>query len=120
VCRPTHREAEEYLQYYAVDNADWEAVDRLLHLNGLHSKSYTPEQMEKFRYRFAAGHGGYPLVGTPDEVADGLAGIHAAGYYGYCFSFVNYVAEFPYFRDEVLPRLEARGIRAPLRKEATV
>jgi FMNH2-dependent dimethyl sulfone monooxygenase len=113
VCRPTRREAEEYLRYYAVDNADWEAVDRLLKLNGLYSQSFTPEQMKTFRERFSAGHGGYPLVGTPDDVADGLAQIHQAGYYAYCFSFVNYVAELPYFRDERLPRLEARGIRSP-------
>jgi dimethylsulfone monooxygenase len=120
VCRPTLREAEDYLHYYAVDNADWDAVDRLLTLNGLHSQSFTAEQMEKFRHRWSAGHGGYPLVGTPDEVADGLAQIHAAGYYGFCFSFVNYVDEFPYFRDEVLPRLEARGIRSPLRAVAAL
>jgi dimethylsulfone monooxygenase len=118
VCRPTHREAEDYLHHYAVDNADWGAVDRLLTLNGLHSQSYTPEQREKFRQRWSAGHGGYPLVGTPDDVAEGLAKIHEAGYYGFCFSFVNYIDEFPYFRDEVLPRLEARGIRSPMRSSA--
>ena len=115
VCRPTHREAEDYLHHYAVDNADWGAVDRLLTLNGLHSQSFTREQLEKFRERWSAGHGGYPLVGSPDEVADGLAQIHEAGYYGFCFSFVNYIDEFPFFRDEVLPRLEARGIRSPAR-----
>ena len=26
-------------------------------------------------------------------------------------SFVNYLDEFPYFRDEVLPRLAAAGVR---------
>jgi len=31
-------------------------------------------------------------------------------------SFVNYLDEMPYFRDEVLPRLEAKG----LRKKATL
>jgi hypothetical protein len=25
--------------------------------------------------------------------------------------FVNYLAEFPYFRDEVIPRLERAGVR---------
>jgi FMNH2-dependent dimethyl sulfone monooxygenase len=118
VCRPTHQEAEDYLHYYAVENADWGAVDRLLTLNGLHSQSFTKEQLEKFRARWSAGHGGYPLVGTPDEVAGGLVQIYEAGYYGYCFSFVNYLADFPYFRDEVLPRLEARGIRSPQRAGA--
>jgi hypothetical protein len=28
--------------------------------------------------------------------------------------FVNYLAEFPYFRDEVIPRLERAGVRMPL------
>jgi dimethylsulfone monooxygenase len=49
-----------------------------------------------------------------------LAEIHEAGYYGFCFSFVNYVDELPYFRDEVLPRLEARGIRSPQRVGAAI
>jgi FMNH2-dependent dimethyl sulfone monooxygenase len=112
VCRPTRKEAEEYLQYYAQDNADWDAVDTLMRLNGLYSKSYEADHFENFRNRWAAGHGGYPLVGSADDVADGLVQIHQAGYYGFCFSFVNYLSEFPYFRDEVLPRLVARGIRS--------
>ncbi len=119
VCRPTRREAEDYLQYYAQDNADWEAVDKLMRLNGSYSKSYDTAHFESFRNRWAAGHGGYPLVGSPDDVADGLAKIHEAGYYGFCFSFVNYLAELPYFRDEVLPRLVARGT-VPLRRESSV
>ena len=111
VCRPTRKEAEDYLHYYSQENADWEAVDRLIKLNGVQSKSYDAGHYATFRTRWAGGHGGYPLVGAPDDIAAGLAQIHAAGYYGFCFSFVNYLAEFPYFRDEVLPRLVARGIR---------
>jgi alkanesulfonate monooxygenase SsuD/methylene tetrahydromethanopterin reductase-like flavin-dependent oxidoreductase (luciferase family) len=61
--------------------------------------------------RFAAGHGGMPLVGTPDEIADILANVSKAGFAGMCFSFVNYLDEFPFFRDEVLPRLERMGLR---------
>ena len=58
----------------------------------------------------AADHGGYPLTGTPDQVADGIALLVEAGFGGTTLSFVNYVDEFPYFRDEVLPRLEKRGV----------
>jgi FMNH2-dependent dimethyl sulfone monooxygenase len=112
VCRPTRREAEEYIHYYAQENADWEAVDKLIAL-GVNNKSHTPEQRAKLRSRFAAGHGGYPIIGTPDEVAAELVHIHDAGFFACCFSFVNYLNEFPYFRDEVLPRLEAKGVRAP-------
>ena len=31
---------------------------------------------------------------------------------GTTLSFVDYVKEFPYFRDTVLPMLEARGLRS--------
>jgi alkanesulfonate monooxygenase SsuD/methylene tetrahydromethanopterin reductase-like flavin-dependent oxidoreductase (luciferase family) len=32
VCRPTQKEAEDYYHYYAVEQADWDAVDRVLEL----------------------------------------------------------------------------------------
>ena len=112
VCRPTRREAEEYLRYYSQEQADWGAVDHLMALNGTASMSYDPEHFKVFRNRWAAGHGGFPVVGDPDDVARQLAAISNAGFYGFCFSFVNYLNEFPYFRDEVLPRLMALGVRS--------
>lgn len=114
VCRPTQREADEYLRWYAEENADWGAVDRLMALNGLQSQSYDPAHYAAFRNRWAAGHGGFPVVGDPDRCAQLLAGIADAGIFGFCFSFVNYAEEFPYFRDEVLPRLAALGYREAL------
>ena len=114
VCRPTQQEAEDYLDYYANQNADWEAVDYLMKLQGLHAQSFTPEALANFRDRFAAGHGGFPLVGTPDHVADELEKLSATGVAGTTLAFVDYAKEFPYFRDEVLPRLEKKGLRAPV------
>lgn len=57
------------------------------------------------------GHGGFPLTGTPEQVAEGITALHEAGFRGSTLSFVDYVEEFPYFRDTVLPILEQRGIR---------
>ena len=111
VCRPTEKEAKDYLQYYAQDNADWEAVDNLIRLQFAHAKSFPHDVLALIRDRFAAGHGGYPLVGTPEQVADIIQQIHECGFDGMSFAFVDYVEEFPYFRDNVLPILEARGIR---------
>jgi alkanesulfonate monooxygenase SsuD/methylene tetrahydromethanopterin reductase-like flavin-dependent oxidoreductase (luciferase family) len=113
VCRPTRAEAEEYLRYYADENADWNAVDNLMALQGLHAQSFTPEMLQTFRARFAAGHGSCPLIGTPDEVADEIERFHRAGFGGMTLSFVDYVSELEYFAQEVLPRLEAKGIRVP-------
>lgn len=112
-CRPTLKEAQDYYRYYSEEQADWDAVDNLMTLQGLHAQSFPEEALKKMRGRFAAGHGTYPLVGDPDTVAKELARIADAGFAGTTLSFVDYVKEFPYFRDEVIPRLEQMGLRRP-------
>jgi dimethylsulfone monooxygenase len=114
LCRPTMREAEDYLHYYAAENGDWTAVDHIVEMGGRNSASLDPEVYKRLRIRFAAGHGGYPLVGTPDHIAEEMAKISQAGFTGLALSFVDYLTEFPYFRDEVMPRLERLGVREPL------
>jgi alkanesulfonate monooxygenase SsuD/methylene tetrahydromethanopterin reductase-like flavin-dependent oxidoreductase (luciferase family) len=111
VCRPTEREAREYHQYYAVDNADAEGVERLMRLQGLHAQSYPPELIVKFRTRFAGGHGSYPIIGTPDQVAAELKRIHDCGFAGATIAMVNYLDSLPFIVQEVLPRLERLGLR---------
>ncbi len=114
VCRPTRHEAEEYYRYYADEQADWAAVDHMVGIGSRNaSTTMQPENYRAMRVRFAAGYGGWPLVGDPDTVAAGLGAMSAAGFSGVALGFVNYLAEFPYFRDEVLPRLERAGLRVP-------
>ena len=115
VCRPTTSEAEEYYRYYADEQADWSAVDNMIGIGSRNaSTTMTPENYRAMRVRFAAGYGGWPLVGDPDMVANGLLAMSAAGFTGVALGFVNYLTEFPYFREEVLPRLERAGLREPL------
>src|SRR4051794_1443391 len=64
VCRPTEREAQDYLNYYVRERGDWEAVENLTRIMGLQSDVVAPEAMEAFKFHFIAGWGGYPLVGT--------------------------------------------------------
>ncbi len=113
VCRPTEKEARDYWSYFADQNADWGAVDNLMALQFANAQSFPHDLLALIRDRMAAGHGGFPLVGTPEQVADGICQLHAAGFKGTTLSFVDYVKEFPYFRDAVLPILEAGGLRAP-------
>ena len=106
-------EAQEYHHHYAIEHQDEAAVSRLMELQGLHAQSFPPEAFALFRERFAAGHGVHPLVGTPDHIANELARVHGAGFDGTTLSFVDYVAELPYFAEEVIPRLERLGLRQP-------
>jgi len=117
ICRPTRAEARAFEHYVVDENGDWEAIDRHIMLAGANNHllhDMTPEMRHGLRKRFAAGAGGAPIVGDPDDVVAGLAQLHAAGFDGFAFSFVNYLEEFPYFRQEVLPRLERAGLRQRL------
>jgi FMNH2-dependent dimethyl sulfone monooxygenase len=111
VCRPTRSEAEEYHRYYAEENADWDAVARLMELQGIEAAKTPKALYETLRRRAAGGHGMYPIIGDPDDVADQLGQLSEAGFVGTTIAFVNYLAELPYFRDEVMPRLVAAGLR---------
>ncbi len=76
-----------------------------------------PADMGRFLGEFASS-GLLNIAGgccgnTPDHIAAELARISAAGFDGTTVTFVNYTAELPYFAEEVLPRLERAGLRAP-------
>jgi FMNH2-dependent dimethyl sulfone monooxygenase len=117
ICRPTLKEALDYEHYVADENGDWDAIDHMIELSTAGHSTPAPDRNSaafvQRRRRIAVGHGGCPIVGTPDECATALAQLHEAGFAGFAFSFVNYIAEFPYFRDEVLPRLARLGLRNP-------
>jgi alkanesulfonate monooxygenase SsuD/methylene tetrahydromethanopterin reductase-like flavin-dependent oxidoreductase (luciferase family) len=119
VCRPTQKEAEEYYRHAVIDNADWGAIDRMLALKDITPYAMPMAEYEQKRHYFAANAiGGYAYVGTPDRVAEELANTSRAGMRGIAVSFVNYLNEFPYFRDEVLPRLLRLGVREPVHEGA--
>jgi alkanesulfonate monooxygenase SsuD/methylene tetrahydromethanopterin reductase-like flavin-dependent oxidoreductase (luciferase family) len=112
ICRPTQKEAEDYYRHALIENADWGAVDGMLALKDITPHKLPIAEFEKKRQYFAGNAiGGYPYVGTPDRVAEELANISRAGMRGIAVSFVNYLNELPYFRDEVLPRLARLGVR---------
>jgi FMNH2-dependent dimethyl sulfone monooxygenase len=112
ICRPTQQQAEDYHHHANVENADWGAIERMLALRGITPQN-TPAEDYAAKRKFFASHsiGGYPFVGTPDRIAEELAAISHSGVRGIALSFVNYLDELPYFRDEVLPRLARLGVR---------
>ena len=113
VCRPTRREAEEYHDYYALEMADEGAVTSLVARRNQRGRfDDLPEDMRRnLRQRAAGGNGAYPIIGDPDDVAGLLIRLHEAGIDAFAIGFANYTEHLPYFRDEVLPRLEVAGVR---------
>jgi dimethylsulfone monooxygenase len=113
VCRENRRDAEDYHRHYAIECADWGAVDHLAAMQGLYTQGRPQELREKLKFRIAGGHGGLPIIGNPDDVAAKLAEVAGAGIAGCTITFVDYLNEFPFFQERVLPRLERTGLRRP-------
>jgi len=114
-CRPTKKEAEDYFHHCIVERADWNAVDSILAMKDISPQTVPMEEFLKQRSGYAQGMGGLPIVGDPDLVASQLADLSKAGLTGIAISLVNYLAELPYFVDEVCGRLERMGLRQKVR-----
>ncbi len=116
VCRETQNEADDYLEHYVREKGDTEAADNLLDIFGMQSETLTPEALDAFRFHFIAGHGGYPLVGTPERIVDEIDKLLAIGIDGILLSWVDYKTELGQWIDDVLPLMEQAGQRKPFAK----
>ncbi len=114
ICRPTRAEAEEYHHYLVHEMGDWEAAEHAVAIRtrggGL---SIPPERLPAMKERFISGTGTLPVIGSYDDAAQTLQRLAEAGLDGMAVGLVNYVADMPMLRDEILPRLERLGLRAP-------
>ncbi|MDA0262617.1 MAG: LLM class flavin-dependent oxidoreductase [Chloroflexi bacterium] len=112
ICRPTRKEAEEYFRYYAVENADHDAVENMIIGRGLKKPGVPEDVIQAARLRAAGGNGAMPIIGGPDEVVATMKRLSESGVTALAIGLTNYLEHFPYFRDEVLPRLVRQGLRA--------
>ncbi|WP_152683860.1 LLM class flavin-dependent oxidoreductase [Pseudarthrobacter siccitolerans] len=114
VCRPTEKEAQQYFRWVHRDNADVAAIETLLAgLNGNSaSMDSIPEEHWQTIERVAAGRGALTLVGTPEQVVDGLLELSNAGLDGVAISWVNYDEGLQQMEDDILPLMVQAGLRS--------
>ena len=74
---------------------------------------FEPAVLDDFKYHFKAGHGGYPLVGTPEQIVSEIEKLSQMGVDGILLSWVDYLQEAQQWIDEVIPLLEQAGLRQP-------
>jgi dimethylsulfone monooxygenase len=110
MCRKTDKEAQEFQHYVVHEMGDWQAVDHILHLRQ-HQKTIPMDKLVKMKERLLGGIGTYPVIGGPDTVAATFKALHDAGIDGMAFGLIDYIAELPFFEQEVLPRMERLGLR---------
>jgi alkanesulfonate monooxygenase SsuD/methylene tetrahydromethanopterin reductase-like flavin-dependent oxidoreductase (luciferase family) len=67
--------------------------------------------MENLKQYFIAGWGSYPLIGTKEQVVDGLKKLSAMGLDGVLLSWPRYEEGMREFKDVTYPLLMQTGLR---------
>jgi FMNH2-dependent dimethyl sulfone monooxygenase len=107
ICKPTEKEAMEYYRYVLEEHADWDAIDGQITAGGTVKDLTSPVYLQRRENHIRQ----FPLIGDPDRVASLFGQLSAAGFDGIGITTVNFIDDFPVLRDEILPRLEAAGLR---------
>ena len=112
VCRDTETEALAYRDRYVNELGDWDGVRNLLDVLIPQSQSALGSEWEAMAANMIAGYGALPLVGTPDQVVEGIGAFAEAGLDGLTLSWVDYHAGIQQFDKALRPRLVEAGLRA--------
>lgn len=111
VCRETEKEAQDFVREYVYDRGDWTGVRNLLDVLVPNSQSALGDGWEAMAANLIAGYGAIPLVGTAEQVVDGMLAFADAGLDGITLSWVNYEEGLIQFQDTLLPMMRQAGLR---------
>ncbi len=112
VIRDTEAEAQDYIRYYAEENVDQTWIDAWVREIGEDMPVMRPEQQALMQRNWATG-GGLALVGTAEHVAERMQRLSDAGVDGVLLTAVEPYDMMGRVERQLLPLLEARGLRAP-------
>jgi FMNH2-dependent dimethyl sulfone monooxygenase len=110
VCRDTEEEAKRAFQQ-VVDEGDWGAAGNVIKMATSGASQSFDHAATTMQERFIAGWGGYPIVGTPEQVTEELGKLNEAGMEGMIFGLIDYNEELKYFGERVMPLLKEAGLR---------
>ncbi len=107
----TEQDAKDYLRSYVYDHGDWAAVENLVSTFGINSQSLPPDVSRAMKEHFIGGWGGIPVVGTAEQIVEGLQMLVRAGFDGVLLSWARYIEDMRRFEQEVHPMLIQAGLR---------
>ena len=111
VVRETEQEARDFVHHYTHEKGDWEAVTNLVETMGLNADTFTEDEMRYMKAHFMAGWGGFPIVGTKEQVVDILKNLNDIGFAGILLTWPQYEEGILQFQDEDLPLIKQAGLR---------
>lgn len=108
ISRDTEKETKQLLNHI-LDQGDWQVAKMVS--GGLGSESGSFDKIKAMQERFILGYGGYPLIGTPEQVVEQMVDLNDAGVDGMMVGFLDYAEELPYFGEHILPLMQEAGLR---------
>jgi alkanesulfonate monooxygenase SsuD/methylene tetrahydromethanopterin reductase-like flavin-dependent oxidoreductase (luciferase family) len=109
----TEREAHDFYNYYVHEKGDWVAALNVVDAMAaeINERHYSPDLRKAMAERFVSGWGGHNIIGTKEQVVDGLIKLSEMGLDGTLLAFPRYEAGMREFRDVTLPLVKQAGLR---------
>jgi len=107
----TEANARAFYKECVFEKGDWDGVENLVNTMGINSQSIPAPILQTLKEHFIAGWVGYPLIGTKDQVVDGLSILESAGFDGIVLTWPRYVEDMKRFQMETFPLLQQAGLR---------
>jgi alkanesulfonate monooxygenase SsuD/methylene tetrahydromethanopterin reductase-like flavin-dependent oxidoreductase (luciferase family) len=107
----TEKDAKDYFDLVVREKGDLAAATNLVETMGLNALTFPPGVLDTMKIHFMAGWGGYPLIGTPEQIVDGLKTLSKMGLDGTLLSWPRYIDDMKWFQKHVMPLIEQSGLR---------
>jgi alkanesulfonate monooxygenase SsuD/methylene tetrahydromethanopterin reductase-like flavin-dependent oxidoreductase (luciferase family) len=109
----TEKEARDFYDYYVHEKGDWAAAQNMLDTfaTEINARVLPPERLKAYKEAFLAGWGSFPLIGTKEQIVDGLSNLSRAGLDGVLLAWPRFEQGMREFRDVTYPLLRQAGLR---------
>jgi dimethylsulfone monooxygenase len=109
----TEQEARDFYRYYVHEKGDWQAATNMIDVFAaeINARNIPPERLKAYQEAFIAGWGGFPLIGTKEQIVDGLRDLSRAGLDGVLLAWPRFEPGMRQFRDVTYPLLKQAGLR---------
>jgi len=109
----TEQEARDFYRYYVHERGDWEAAKNMIETFSLeiNARDIPPQRLKAYQEAFIAGWGGFPLIGTKEQIVDGLRDLSRAGLDGVLLAWPRFEQGMRQFRDVTYPLVRQAGLR---------
>ena len=109
----TEKDARDFYDYYVRQKGDWAAAQNMIDIFSaeINQRNVPPERIKAMQEAFIQGWGSVPLVGTKEQIVDGLRALSDAGLDGVLVVFPRYEAGMQEFRDVTYPLMRQAGLR---------